>query len=105
MYVEPSAFRSIFAQDLPRAQTAVMAAGQRPGAFAALVTPSGPPAWEDIPSWYLVSANDHLIPPVAQREMAERADAHTAEIASSHVSMMSHPRRVVRLILNADKRT
>jgi pimeloyl-ACP methyl ester carboxylesterase len=105
VYINPRSFRNIFAQDLPLEQTNVMAAGQRPGAFAALVTPSGPPAWATIPSWYLVSANDHLIPPPAQREMAERAGAHTFEIASSHVSMMSHPQRVTRLIVTADTHT
>lgn len=105
VYVKPGSFRHIFAQDLPRKKTAVMAAGQRPGAYAALVTPSGPPAWETIPAWYVVSRNDNLIPPAAQRVMAERAGAHTTEIDSSHVSMMSHPRRVTRLIVKADKHT
>jgi pimeloyl-ACP methyl ester carboxylesterase len=105
VYVAADAFRDIFAQDLSRTQTAVMAAGQRPGSFSALVTPSGPPAWADIPSWYLVSSEDHLIPPQAQRVMAERAGAHTSEVDSSHVSMMSHPRRVANLIVSADNHT
>lgn len=105
VYVEPRAFRRIFAQDLPRRLTAAMAAGQRPGAFAALITPSGAPAWADVPSWYLVSADDNLIPPQAQRAMARRAGARTSEVDSSHVSMMSHPRRVTRLIVTADRRS
>jgi pimeloyl-ACP methyl ester carboxylesterase len=103
VYVDSGAFRRIFAQDLPRKQTAAMAAGQRPGSFSALVTPSGAPAWQHIPSWYLVSADDHLIPPQAQRAMANRAGARTSEIDSSHVSMMSHPWRVTKLIVTADR--
>ena len=58
VYVDPAAFRSIFAQDLPRSQTAAMAAGQRPGTFGALLTPSGEPAWQTIPSWYLLAARE-----------------------------------------------
>ena len=45
-YIDPAYFHRLFAQDLPRATAEVMAATQRPGALAALVTPSGPPAWE-----------------------------------------------------------
>ena len=78
-----------------------MAATQRPGALAALVTPSGPPAWETIPSWYLVASQDRIIPPEAERAMAARADATTVEINSSHVAMMSHPARSPKLILRA----
>jgi pimeloyl-ACP methyl ester carboxylesterase len=75
-----------------------MAATQRPGALAALVTPSGAPAWESIPSWYLVASQDRIIPPEAERAMAERAGSRTVEIDSSHVAMMSHPGAVVRLV-------
>jgi pimeloyl-ACP methyl ester carboxylesterase len=105
VYVDPAAFRGIFAQDLPRRQTAVMAATQRPGAFAALVTPSGEPAWESIPSWYLVARQDHLIPPVAERAMAARAGARTQTVDSSHVAMMSHPGLVTGMVLRAVKAT
>ena len=75
-----------------------MAATQRPGALVALLTPSGAPAWEDIPSWYLVARQDRIIPPEAERAMAARAGSTTVEIDSSHVAMMSHPSAVVSLI-------
>ena len=78
-----------------------MAASQRPGAFAAFGTPSGVPAWKTIPSWYLVASQDHTIPPTAERVMAARAGAHTIEINSSHVAMISHPGVTTRLILKA----
>ena len=100
-YIDPAHFRRLFAQDLPARTTRFMAATQRPGALAALLTPSGPPAWEDIPSWYLVARQDRIIPPEAERAMAARADATTVEINSSHVAMMSHPGKVTRLILRA----
>ncbi|GII54411.1 alpha/beta hydrolase [Planotetraspora thailandica] len=100
-YIDPASFPGLFAQDLPRSTTSVMAATQRPGALAALVTPSGPPAWKSVPSWYLVARQDRIIPPQAERVMAKRAGATTVEIDSSHVAMMSHPDVVTKLILRA----
>lgn len=100
-YIDPAWFHRLFAQDLPKKTTRFMAATQRPGALAALVSPSGPPAWEDIPSWYLVAKQDRIIPPEAERAMAERAGATTVEIDSSHVAMMSRPGKVTGIILQA----
>ncbi|HRI97297.1 MAG TPA: alpha/beta hydrolase [Nocardioides sp.] len=100
-YIDPAYFHELFAQDLPTRLTDVMAVSQRPAALLTLGEPSGPPAWEDIPSWYLVAKNDHTIPPVAERFMAERAGAHTTEIRSSHVAMISHPGVVVSMIRDA----
>ena len=97
-YIDPAYFPTLFAQDLPKSTARVMAATQRPGALAALLTPSGAPAWEDIPSWYLVARQDRIIPPEAERAMAARAGSTTVEIDSSHVAMMSHPSVVISLI-------
>ena len=78
-----------------------MAASQRPIDASILSEPSGPPAWETIPSWYLVARDDHTIPPATELFMAKRAHAHTIEINSSHVAMISHPDAVTDLILAA----
>ena len=102
-FIDPAYFDGLFAQDLPRSTADVMAATQRPGALAALLTPSGAPAWKTIPSWYLVANQDRIIPPQAERVMAERANATTVQIDSSHVAMMSHPGVVVKLITAAAK--
>jgi pimeloyl-ACP methyl ester carboxylesterase len=102
-YIDPAHFRRLFAQDLPSRTTRLMAATQRPGALAALVTPSGPPAWETVPSWYLVAKQDRIIPPQAERAMAQRAGSTTVAINSSHVAMMSHPGVVAKLIRDAAK--
>ncbi|MFD4922984.1 alpha/beta fold hydrolase [Streptomyces goshikiensis] len=99
--IDPAYFRQLFAQDLPAAQAAQMAAAQRPAALATLAQPAGAPGWKTIPSWYLVARNDHTIPPAAERAMAKRAGARTVEINSSHAAMVSHPRAVSDLILNA----
>ena len=100
-YIDPAWFGELFAQDLPRRTTRFMAASQRPGALAALVTESGPPAWEQVPSWYVVATQDRIIPPEAERAMAERAGAQVVEVDSSHVVMMSHPQTVAKVIREA----
>lgn len=100
-YIDPAWFHQLFAQDLPAKTAGFMAAAQRPGALAALVTPSGEPAWKTIPSWFLVAKQDRIIPPEAERAMAKRAGSTTIAIDSSHVAMMSHPNVVTALIRSA----
>ncbi|MFI2362943.1 alpha/beta fold hydrolase [Promicromonospora sp. NPDC019610] len=100
-YIDPEWYPRLFAQDLPRDTARVMATSQRPATLSSLVTPSGPPAWEDIPSWYVVAKNDRIIPPQAERAMAERAGSTTVELKSSHVAMISQPGAVTRVILDA----
>jgi pimeloyl-ACP methyl ester carboxylesterase len=103
VYVDPAHFGELIAADLPRTQRNVLAAVQRPVAYSALLAPSGAPAWASIPSWYLVSVDDEAIPVEAERAMAERAGSTTVEIRSSHASMLSHPRQVVQMIVDAAK--
>jgi pimeloyl-ACP methyl ester carboxylesterase len=102
--IKPSVFREVFAADLPRKLTTIMAASQRPASLATLGEPSGPPAWEDIPSWYLVAGRDNAIGTANQRIMAERINATTIEIKhASHVVMTSRPGKTTKLILRAVK--
>ncbi len=101
LYVKPSLFPDAFANDLPDKLGAVLAAGQRPLTLSAAAEPSGAPAWKTIPSWYLVGTADHVIPPAEQRFMATRAHAHTVEVKASHLSMVSRPGDVTKLILEA----
>jgi pimeloyl-ACP methyl ester carboxylesterase len=97
-YINPAVFHQVFCADLPAGEAAVMAATQRPGSVITLGEPSGIPAWKTIPSWYLVAKQDNAIPAAAERFMAKRMGAHTTEINSSHVAMISHPAVVTQLI-------
>jgi hypothetical protein len=63
--------------------------------------PAGPAAWKTLPSWFLVSTNDQMINPDLQRFEAQRMDASTLEVASSHASPVSHPLQVFQLISKA----
>jgi pimeloyl-ACP methyl ester carboxylesterase len=59
------------------------------------------PAWKSKPSHYLVASDDHMIPPPAQRQMAQRAGAEVAETGGSHAVYVSKPQAVARLIEQA----
>jgi pimeloyl-ACP methyl ester carboxylesterase len=101
LYIDPAKFRQMFAPDVPRQLAAQMAAAQRPVALAAGQEKCTEPAWKTIPSWYLIGRQDRIISPAAQRFMAKRAHAHTTAINSSHVSYISHPAEVTKIILEA----
>jgi pimeloyl-ACP methyl ester carboxylesterase len=101
LYLTREGVRTAFAADVPRRTTDLMFATQRPFTEEAFGSPSGPPAWESIPSWYLVASQDRAIPPATQRFMAERAGARTTEVAASHVAHISRPQAVTRIILQA----
>ena len=100
-YVKPSVFAQCFANDLSPAQAAVAAAVQRPLTLDAGSTPSGVPAWQTIPSWAFVGTADRVIPPAEQLFMAHRAGAHITEVGASHLSMISQPWAVTKVILQA----
>jgi pimeloyl-ACP methyl ester carboxylesterase len=99
--IDPAKFRDAFAADLPAAQTAVMAATQRPVAELAFSEPSGPPAWESRPSWSVVATGDKAAGTDLVRSMAERAGATITEAEGSHVIMVSQPDIVAEVILSA----
>jgi pimeloyl-ACP methyl ester carboxylesterase len=104
-YVKQSLFPSCFANDLPARKAAVLAATQRPASTVIIGQPSAPPAWAEIPSWALVGTLDRVIPPATQLFMAERADARIVKVKASHLSMVSHPGAVTRLIVAAARST
>jgi pimeloyl-ACP methyl ester carboxylesterase len=100
-YLKPDVVHTAFAPDLPEADRWLIAASQRPLTLAANTIPSGAPAWKTLPSWAVIGTEDRIIPPAAQRRMAERAGATITEVDSSHVSMVSHPDVSVAAILAA----
>jgi pimeloyl-ACP methyl ester carboxylesterase len=59
------------------------------------------PAWRTKPSWYQVATDDRMIPPPAQRAMAERAGATVAEAPGSHSIYLSQPQAMANLIKQA----
>ncbi|MGI5216902.1 alpha/beta fold hydrolase [Nocardia sp. CA-290969] len=100
-YVAPARFHDVFAQDVDDATAANMLAHQRSIAVAANLEPSGPPSWAEVPSWYVVSGQDRVIPASSQRFMAGRMGARTSELDASHASLVSRPGEVAAVITTA----
>ncbi|WP_440104565.1 alpha/beta fold hydrolase [Streptosporangium sp. H16] len=101
LFLERDRFAASFAADLPDQVAAFMADSQVPwgvDAFGGAVTE---PAWRHKPSWYLVAIEDRMIPPPAQRMMAERAGAKVVEVVGSHAVHISQPAAVADLIREA----
>jgi pimeloyl-ACP methyl ester carboxylesterase len=101
LFLDRDKFHASFAGDLPAAQAAFMADSQVPWGVGALGGEVTTPAWQTKPSWYLVATDDRMIPPPAQRMVAERAGATTVEAAGSHAIYVSQPAAVADLIEQA----
>jgi pimeloyl-ACP methyl ester carboxylesterase len=101
LFLDREKFAASFAGDLPAAQAQFMADSQVPWGLDALGGAISHPAWRSKPSWYLVAAEDRMIPPPAQRAMSERAGATVIESPGSHSVYVSHPDAVAELIRSA----
>jgi pimeloyl-ACP methyl ester carboxylesterase len=104
LYVAVDSFHDVFCQDVPAQRAALMAVTQRPATQEALTEPSGDSLlWKDVPSWFLIGEEDHIIPKALQHFMAERAGARrTLEVpGASHAITVSHPKATAHMILEA----
>jgi len=96
-----AAFLRDFAGDLPEAKAKVLYAVQAPFQKALLTGKTTQAAWRSKPSFYAVSTEDRTINPDLERFMAKRMGAKTIEVKASHLSLISHPDVITRLILEA----
>jgi pimeloyl-ACP methyl ester carboxylesterase len=98
-------FLGCFANGVDEETARLLHATQRPAAAAQFADPSGPPAWRTIPSWALLGTLDNVIPPTLQEQMYERAGAQVTRVKAGHLSLITRPNAVVRVILSAVKAT
>jgi pimeloyl-ACP methyl ester carboxylesterase len=101
LWIDRDAFAQAFAADADPIDARVMAAVQKPLSIKSFTAKSGPPAWKHIPSWYLVSSKDQMIPPQAEEFMAKRMGATVRTVPASHASMISFPKDVADMIGSA----
>ena len=94
-------FPDSFAGDVDADAAAFMADSQLPWGVDALGGTISEAAWASKPSWYLLTTEDRMIPPPAQREMSGRAGATVEEVAASHSVYVSQPQAVAALIKKA----
>lgn len=98
LFLDRDKFRDAFAGDLPADQAAFMADSQVPWGVDALAGKISEPAWRTKPAWYLVTTQDKMIPPPAQRAMSQRAGAQVTEVPASHSVYVSQPAAVADVI-------
>lgn len=90
-----------FAPDLTKEEARTLFVTQGPLAASTFGDKVTTPAWRTVPSWYVVSANDRVINPQMERDLATLIKARTTVLPSSHVSLLSHPREVAAVIEDA----
>ncbi|WP_055490742.1 alpha/beta hydrolase [Streptomyces sp. TP-A0356] len=105
LFLDREKFAASFAGDLPADEARFLADSQVPWGLDALGGTVGQPAWRTKPSFYLVATDDRMIPPPAQRAMAERAGSTVTETGGSHAVYVSKPGEVAALIKKATSGT
>src|SRR5580693_3742411 len=103
LLLDKAKFPASFAGDVTPEKAEFMADLQVPWGVNALSGTISEPAWRTKPSWYLLTTDDKMIPPAAQRLMAKRAVATVVEVKASHAIFVSQPQAVASLIERAAK--
>jgi pimeloyl-ACP methyl ester carboxylesterase len=101
LFLDKAKFPAASAADVSPDQASFMADSQVPWGVEALGGAITQPAWRTKPSWYLITTEDKMIPPDAQRAMSKRAGSTVVEVKSSHSVFLSHPQAVAHLIEQA----
>jgi pimeloyl-ACP methyl ester carboxylesterase len=99
--LDKAQFAASFAADVDPATAQFMADAQVPWGLDAAGGAVKIAAWRSKPSHYLVATEDHMIPPPAQRQMAQRAGALVTESPGSHAVYVSRPEAVAAVIEQA----
>ena len=103
LLLDKAKFPASFAGDVSPEKAAFMADSQVPWGVNALGGTISEPAWRTKPSWYLLTTDDKMMPPAAQRLMSKRASATVVEVKGSHAIYVSQPQAVASLIEKAAK--
>ncbi len=101
LFLDKAKFPASFAGDVKPDAAAFMADSQVPWGVEALNGKINEPAWKTKPSWYLLTTEDKMIPPDAQRMMSKRTGATVIEVKGSHAIYVSRPQDVAALIEKA----
>ena len=105
LYLDSAKFAASFAADVKPDVAAFMADSQVPWGLEALNGTISEAAWKAKPSWYLLTTQDKMIPPHAQRAMSKRAASTVVDVNASHAVYVSKPQVVADLIEMAARGT
>ncbi|MEV4603176.1 alpha/beta hydrolase [Amycolatopsis sp. NPDC049253] len=100
-HLTEDAFLNDFANGVPTARARALYAAQGRVAQDLFSTKTTVAAWETKPSSYVITTADRTTAPELQRFVAARMKARTTVIDSGHLSFITHPDTVTRVILEA----
>ena len=86
--------------DLPADERALVYATQGPWNSTALAEKVPSPAWKTRPSWF-IAVNDRILPADYEQVIAKHINARTTTLPSGHVPMLSRPKDVAAVIIDA----
>jgi pimeloyl-ACP methyl ester carboxylesterase len=101
LLLDRAKFPASFAADVSREKAEFMADSQVPWGVNAVGGTISEAAWKAKHTWYLLTTEDRMLPPDAQRLMSKRAGATVVEVKSSHAVYVSHPQAVTHIIEEA----
>ena len=105
IWMPEEGFSNAFAHHATADQIALCKAVQRPIALKCIQEPAPKPAWRSKPSWFLIAEEDRMINPKTQHFMAKRMGATTRSLPVDHTPLLSAPKEVVNIILEATQAT
>lgn len=103
IWMPPDGFRNAFAQDASPEKISLLLATQRPINVKCIQEKSPRPLWRDKPVWFLVAENDRMIPAKTQQFQANRMRATARIHAVDHSPMLTEPKVVIDVLLEAIK--
>lgn len=96
----------LFYSDLPPETRKSLAAQLLPQAMGAMTTPLTAAAYKEIPSWYLITAEDRTFWPEFQEWVCETQKdyiQHVEKVQAGHSPFISKPETVADFIVRADE--
>lgn len=101
VWISRAGVAEVLAHDLPAEAQDLIYATQAPPASTLIQEKATHVAWEQKPSWYLITEEDRAVSPALQSELAERMQAKKFFLNSGHFPMLSHPKEVIGIIRDA----
>ena len=101
--ISDAGVKKYFAAGLSPDEEKVVAAVQGPLHVRTLSTAVSHAAWREKPSFMVIATKDQIIPPQLEKDQAKAAKARSIEVPSGHIAMISFPKQVADLIIEAAK--
>lgn len=101
LYLKHDTFVTSFASGVPRREAELLYPSQRPLTLGAGNDLSGTPAYDTIRSWYVLGTRDLIITPTAQLFMAQRAHSTITRVKAGHLSLITEPGAITKVIEQA----